>query len=288
MKVNVVCSDTGWIYDQFIDAFQLYSKHDIVRNSNEECDVTHYIPYYDVPKRNAVQQPCTAWFSHQETKDPLKTKFISAAYLVDHAISHSYKYAKILRQNKVNNVKQIMPGVDLIRFRLREKFPTKKRLVVGYIGRQYTSSARKNPALLTQISQLPFVEFITTGGKLSLDKVPDFYKKLDLVVSPATTEGGPMAVLEALASGVPILCFEGVGVADEFSTGVIKVKGGNQEYLDKIKELYDSGVCRDLYTKLDTMKQMRSQVEQFTWENFARAHDRVWDSVYAYRQDNKG
>lgn len=279
MKINIVCNDTGWIYDQFFDAFKKYSKHTILRNSKEPCDITHYIPYYEVPKKPQLpNSKITAWFSHQELKDPLKTKFISAAHLVDCAISHSNKYAQILKQNKVQNVTQIMPGVDLTKFLPKGSFKNNKKLVVGYVGRQYTSSSRKNPTLLKEISKLDFVDFRTTGGNLDLDSIPNFYWDLDLVISPATVEGGPMAVLEALAVGVPILCFDGVGVANEFSDGVIRVKGDNKDYIEKLKEIWENKIHKTWHND-NVVKKTRMQVEQFTWQNFVRKHEKVWEKL---------
>jgi len=117
MKVNIVCTDVGWIYSKFVEMFRKYSKHEIVLN--ESGDVTHYIPYYEVPKNPSM--PCTAWMSHMEDRKDLKEKFIHAGQTVSMPISHSQKYADLLqREYGVIWVKNVIPGVDLDMFKRRK------------------------------------------------------------------------------------------------------------------------------------------------------------------------
>ena len=70
MKINIVCSEnTGWIYNKFIVMFRQYSKHQILLNSKEKCDLTHYLPYYESVGKPV--HPSTAWMSHQEHRSDL-------------------------------------------------------------------------------------------------------------------------------------------------------------------------------------------------------------------------
>ncbi len=281
MRINIVCTDVGWIYSKFIKMFRKYSKHEILLNKPDvPHQVTHYIPYYEVPKN--LVHPCTSWHSHQELKDPLRSKFVSSARVVDVAISHSKKYADLLKKEYgVKNVQQIIPGVDLDAFKQRSTERLKSdKLVVGYIGRQYSSSNRKNPQLLDQIAKLPFVKLMVTGGNIDEKDIPEFYANLDLVVSPATIEGGPMCLQESLAVGTPIMCFEDVGVEKEFSAGVIKVVRDDNvnDFLSRIEVLWISkGYIQ--YRHAGIMNQMRSQVIHQTWERFVAQHDHVWGSL---------
>lgn len=278
MKINIVCSDTGWIYDHFIKQFKKYSNHTIIKNSKAECDVTHYLPYYEVPE--SPTKPCTAWFSHQEKKSDLHKKFIDAAGKVDVAISQSKKYASMLRDNhNLHNVMQIMAGVDLDRFKLRDTIDIKnKRLIVGHIGRQYTSSDRKNPNLIKKISRLNFVDFRATEGKLKQNQIPDFYSKLHVVISPATIEGGPMCIQESLAVGVPIVCLDNVGVANEFDVGVLRADN-NDHFISILEEMFRTRSYLTKWADPDVMDKMREQVKKYTWENFAHGHDKIWEMI---------
>ncbi len=281
MKINIVCdeADGSWIYNQFIDQFKKYSKNKIIVNETDvnKYDIVHFLPYYTWYKTN---KPSTSWQSHQEKKQPLHNKFIAVAKEVDCALSHSQKYATMLRDNhNLTNVISIIPGIDLEKFKLRSVNRSVKtdKLVVGYIGRQYTSSNRKNPKLLDKISKLPFVEFRTTGGKLKLNDVPKFYRGLDIVVSPAVIEGGPLAVQESLATGTPILCMENVGVASEFGEGVIKIKN-NDDFIAKLKQIHDNKSYKK-WRKKDYMSKLRAQVEHQTLEKFVSEHDKIWEMI---------
>ena len=63
----------------------------------------------------------------------------------------------------INNLAQIMPGVDLDKFQLRSwDRKLHEKLVVGYIGRQYSSSNRKNPNLLKKTKQKNILLFFYT------------------------------------------------------------------------------------------------------------------------------
>lgn len=282
MKINIVCdeADEGWIYNQFIDQFKKYSKNKIVVNETnvDKYNVIYFLPYYTWYK---TDKPSTSWQSHQEKSGTLHSKFITIAKEVDCALSHSQKYATILRDNhNLTNVMSIIPGVDLEKFKLRSIKRSVKtdKLVVGYIGRQYTSSNRKNPKLLDKIGKLSFVEFRTTGGKLKLSDVPKFYRGLDLVISPAVIEGGPLAIQESLACGLPILCMENVGVANEFGEGVIKAKN-NDDFMVKLKQIYVEKDYINKWRSSSYMNALRKQVEKQTWEKFVYEHDCIWKMI---------
>jgi glycosyltransferase involved in cell wall biosynthesis len=278
MKINIVCEDDGWIYGKFVEMFKKYSNHTILVNSKEQCDAVHYLPYYLVPKR--PEKPCTSWQSHMETKDPLKAKFLSAARDVDIPISHSKKYADILKKTGIEHAKQIIPGVDLEIYKQRSAMrPVSKKLIVGYSGRQYQSSNRKNPKLLKKISELSFVDFKATNGEVKQKDMPEFYANCDIVVQPSSIEGGSMAIQESLAVGVPILCFKGVGVADEFSHGVIKVPfGNNEDFISRLEVIWKTKSYLT-WREAGRMNLMRQQVKNQTWERFVRLHDRTWEMI---------
>jgi len=277
MKVNIVCGDKGWIYDQFIDAFRKYSKNTIVRNSKTKCAVTHFIPYYEYYNTDTQT---TAWMSHQEHKNPLRKKFVDVAKEVDIAISHSHKYAYMLRnEHDLNNTVQIIPGVDLDKFKLRSVSRIKNdKIVVIYSGRSYTSSKRKNPKLLKKISKLPFVDFRASEGKLNLKNLPKFYHQGDVCVQPSTIEGGSMAVQESLACGVPIICMNDVGVANEFDAGVLQAKD-DSHFMQLLKQMHTSNDHVVKWRDPKMMSQMRAQIEKQTWQKFVEEHDKIWNMI---------
>lgn len=292
MKIGIFCSDVNWIYGKFIQELRKHSVNEIVLNKKDVvCECYHYIPYYECPEN--PKHPCAAWFSHKEDRKDLSNKFISAAKSVDFAISQSKKYMNLLQtEYNINNIVQIVPGVDLQEFNFRgagNSLVGKNKLVVGYVGRHYSSTTRKNAELLKKIGKLPFVELRVTGGKMPENKVPEFYKQLDLVISPATIEGGPLCLQESMAVGVPVVCFESVGMADEFADVINRVPmTGN---IEKDNEAFVQ-FLKDVWTKkkipFDDALAMRKKVAQFTWKNFCLNHDKLWERIVnEHRQHSK-
>lgn len=278
MKVNIICSDKGWIYEQFIKQFEKYSEHTIVVNSKEQCDASHYLPYYELASKPTI--PSSAWFSHQEERHDLKKKFVDVARAVDCAISHSKKYANVLRDTyHLQTVQAVIPGVDTEHFALRSvERPKNNKMVVVYSGRAYTSSARKNPKLIEKIKSLAFVDFRVSGGKLDLKDMPSFYQQGDICVQPSTIEGGSMAIQESLSCGVPIVSMKGVGVTDEFDTGVIKAND-DEDFIRQLKLIYSSKQYLDYWRQPNVMKKMRQQVLAQTHKKFVAEHDKIWNMI---------
>lgn len=277
MKINVICNDFCWIYEQFLEAFKKYSRHEIVVNAIDNFDIVHYLPYYE---QKSIFHPSTAWFSHQEQKEPLRTKFLTTAKQVDFCFSHSKKYADFLQRMGIINVQQIVPGIDLEDFKPNtEIYERHIPLKVGYVGRPYQSSNRKNPVLLEKITMIKDIEFKITGGKLKSEEMPDFYRSVDLIVSPSTNEGGPMCIIEALACGKPVLCFDDVGQANEFDYGVFRVPDLREDlFLQRLEEFRDGRLVLQP-PKIQAVKKMRDQVLNFTLQNFVAAHDEVWTKL---------
>ena len=267
-----------WIFGEFHRQFEIYSRFEILLNDQHTpCHLLHFLPYYEVPPE--VPMLSTAYFTHQELEhenSKLTQAFIDAGHVVTAAICQAKKYCEVLQANDVSDVTQIIPGVDLERFALRPaQSKAREKLIVGFVGQLYDTTPRKNPQLLQRIAELPFVELRATLGKLSAEKLPAFYADLDLIVSPSTIEGGPMALTEGLAVGVPSIAFQGVGVADEFSTGIIRVPFGDDDaFLRRLEVFWKEE--RQLYCDPDMMRTMRAQVEALTWESFVRKHDEVW------------
>jgi len=276
LKINIICSDNGWIYAKFISMFRKFSKHQIFVNSSEVCDIAHCLPYYELSEN--IKRPCSVWLSHQEQKKILHEKFIYAAKNSDLSISQSKKYMDIAIGYGAKNIIQIVPGVDLIKFSLRstERQSSKNKLIVGYVGRQYVSSDRKNPQLLKKIGSLPFIDLKISGGLIKEYDLPKFYSHCDIIISPSFIEGGAMCIIEGLAVGVPILCFGDVGMANEFEKGVLKAKYGDDDaFIKQLKEFWD--IKKHLeYRKIEVMQSLRKQVEGFSWENFVIKHDEAW------------
>lgn len=146
------------------------------------------------------------------------------------AVSEEVKRRLELDGVRSHRIVLIRNGVDLDPFQPAIQRPERQpHAVVGFVGRL---STEKGPDLFLQAAQQvlrthPNVEFVLAGEgsertgleRLSrdlgiadklrflqyVDNMPVLYQKLDLFVSSSRREGLPIAILEAMASGVPVI-----------------------------------------------------------------------------------
>ena len=137
----------------------------------------------------------------------------------------------------------IRNGVDGKRFTPREMYTRDGDAVVGYVGRL---SPEKNPALFLKtaalvLARLPRTRFVVIGdgplrGELEAlavrlrirhavafegecDDMPACYRGLDMLLLTSWHEGTPLAVLEAMACGLPVVATDVGGVAEIVVSG---------------------------------------------------------------------
>jgi starch synthase len=137
-------------------------------------------------------------------------------------------------------VEYIGNAVDLQRFRprtheerrqLRQSFglPEQETLAL-FVGRQ---SAKKNLDVVLGIPRDNFT-LVVCGGRRSLEgerlidlgivpygRMADLFACADLMVHPASGEGFPLAVLESVASGVPVVLLWDSGYADVIARDLV-------------------------------------------------------------------
>ena len=143
------------------------------------------------------------FFTHRDDSHD----FLLRAQRMDGCVCMARMYADWLKDKTSRDVIHIPMGFDSYRYR-----PT---LVLGVIGK--LDHPRKGRHLVEHLQKLPFVEVITTDGRLPEESLRDVYQRVDYVLIPATVEGGPMSLLESLAMGKPVIAPEGVGAVPEFT-----------------------------------------------------------------------
>ena len=152
-----------------------------------------------------------------------------------------------------SHVHYLPNGVDTERFRpervrdgaLRTRFAIAAQTpLVGFVGRL---SAEKGPDLFLRMAvavraQVSTAEFVLVGDGAMLkqlqifarqfgiadavhfagsqDDMPAVFNELDVVVSSSLTEAMPLAVMEAMASGVPVVACKVGGIPDLVAHGV--------------------------------------------------------------------
>jgi len=84
-------------------------------------------------------------------------------------------------------------------------------------------------------------------GFISSDKVPYYLRASDVFLFPSLKEGFPVVVLEAMASGLPVVIFENL-YTDEYSDGVLVAKN-EKEFIEMTKQLIENKNLREDLSK---------------------------------------
>jgi len=259
IHVNIVTSDRGWILERL--ANEITSRLPYVslgQAVDRSADINYYVTYstWKAPSGGLD----VAFFAHHEPVSGASEHFFTVARHVDHCVTMSAPYEALLRENGISAVTTISPGVDQQRFVPKVK--------IGVVGRTY-HTGRKGEHLVATVMDIPGIEWHFTGdgwplpGKhLSDDELPGFYRDMDYILVSSLYEGGPMCVLEALASGTPVIGPD-VGWIPELPR--IPFQLGDPVDLRRV--LLDL-VAR----KMD----LRASVSDRTWDAWADAHDRLF------------
>jgi len=208
-------------------------------------------------------------------------------------------------------------GVDVDRFRpqhertgaLRTRFAIDAAApLVGFIGRL---SAEKGPdlflrAALSIRAQCPDAHFVLIGEGAMLkqlqlfarrfgiadavhfagsqDDMPAVFNELDVVVSSSLSEAMPLAVMEAMASGVPVVACKVGGIPDLIEHGVtgwLAPEGDYDELATRVVDLLQDGALR-----LAAGKAARARaVGRFALEQSVEATARLFAQLTAQRTD---
>ena len=260
--VHIVLSDRNWIIEEL--ARHLVDTLPYV-TADTRADPAATLQYYMTysARKERVSPVEIALFTHREEEPNAGRRFDETAKAVDYAVSMSNATDRLVEALGVLQRKCICPGIDLDRFR--------PRLKIAVVGRTY-HTGRKGEALVRAVMNVPDIDWHFTGDgwpapglHIAPDALPEFYRSMDYVLVPATNEGGPMSVLEALASGVPVIA-SNVGWAAEFPH--IPFERGNAESLRAVLEQLRAERFA-----------LRSHVVDMTWQSWAQSHDDLFATL---------
>ena len=194
------------------------------------------------------------WFTHYDTSNPgIQMRFDEVISRVDFGLFNAPLYQRqFANRLKVSEV--LIPGIDE---HLTRKI---KALVVGrdYKGTTEFETGRKNFNLASNLPVDLGIELVTTGGALSESELWMAYHTADVIIITSTIEGGPMALLEGLAHGKPIVMPKDVGLHEVFEPFIFSYESNN----------YSSFRAQVAEAILPTKKRIEA-VTNCTWENFS-------------------
>lgn len=112
---------------------------------------------------------------------------------------------------------------------LKDKFPNLRYVLAG----QYDHSEEIRIQKL--ISEYKVDQEVILPGFINDDELPDYFRLADLFVLPSKKEGFGIALIEALACGLPVICGNTDGSVDAVRSGELG-KGINPDSLAELEE----------------------------------------------------
>jgi glycosyltransferase involved in cell wall biosynthesis len=149
---------------------------------------------------------------------------------------------------------------------VHDKMPDAKLILVGD-GEERERLA----ALSIQMGVQKHVRFV---GKVPHEKVQTFMQRADIFVLPSLSEGFPNVILEAMASGLPIIASRVGGIPDIITNDI-------NGYLVEVKDINDIANKTILLLQDDALRKKisdnnRHLVKKYAWENVIFELERIF------------
>jgi glycosyltransferase involved in cell wall biosynthesis len=144
--------------------------------------------------------------------------------------------------------------------------PEDVRLVVSGIGPDLEEARARADGRTTFLGYVP------------IEEAPEVYRSADVFVSPTYSEGFSNTLLEAMASGLPVVTTDSVGVVDavrDGENGLLHAPGDVPGLAAALRRVLDDGALR---TRLATtaLEEVR---RLYSWPVLARAVDEVYRAL---------
>jgi L-malate glycosyltransferase len=125
------------------------------------------------------------------------------------------------------------------------------------------------------VEQKKLTDVIDLTGRIESEKTPDVYRQNNIFVSASMQEGMSNAMLEAMASGLPIITTRCEGV-DELITdnGIVVEDAGAAALAEAINNLAEN---KQRYNTMCAAA--RRQAENFSWENVAEEYIKLYQCI---------
>ena len=207
--------------------------------------------------------------------------------------------AESLRRRVGRDGEVIPVGVDVESFRPRTGPRRPGPLRVLSVGKL---KAWKRPELTRHAAEhLPALEFLWVGdgelleserrlapknlrhaGVVRHESLPDAYRDADILLHPSRMEGLPKVVLEALASGVPVVAFDDYRPDYLTRAGAGLVVSSEMTMVDALRTL-----ATDEALRAKMSEAARGLAMTYTWESVTRRWEQVFEREAARRRGRR-
>jgi alpha-1,3-rhamnosyl/mannosyltransferase len=159
----------------------------------------------------------------------------------------------------------LLDAWSLIPESLRQQYPL---ILAG-------SSGWRNEALVERIARLSAQGTVRHLGYVNADILPALFAGAAVFTYPSVYEGFGLPVLDAMSSGVPVICRADTSMA-EFSQGACLVcdTGEPQELAHKLQSLLESQALRESWARKGVQ-----QAANFSWERCAKETAEIYQQL---------
>jgi len=124
------------------------------------------------------------------------------------------------------------------------------------------------------VSESNLSDIVEITGRVDSERMPQIYRQNDIFISASMQEGMSNAMLEAMASGLPIITTRCEGVEELIKDNGFIVENAQAEQIaDAIKRLAED---RETYRKMSAAA--RQQAEKFSWNSVAERYLKIYES----------
>ena len=125
------------------------------------------------------------------------------------------------------------------------------------------------------VEQKKLTDIINLAGRIESEKMPDVYRQHDIFVSASMQEGMSNAMLEAMASGLPIITTKCEGVEELISgNGVVVGTDSAEALAEAINNLAEN---KRAYNAMCALARRRA--ENFGWDKVADGYVKLYQQV---------
>ena len=231
---------------------------------------------YIVANSHSLQETCKEFSPKQEIE------------MISNGVDTELFYPDKNKDSKTNEVQllfisRLMPqkGIDIL---IKACHILNKRGITNY-KLTIVGEGHLKDLMFSLIDEYNLKEKINYLGWKDLEELPEIYRRADVFILPSVMEGMSSVVLQAMASGLPIVASRVKGfeeVLEENVNGLFAEYNNPGEFANAIEKLIESAELRE---KMSQKSLEKSKL--FSWESIAKKYLEFYEKTVLKKIKNK-